>query len=182
MPFVFVTSNKGKAYEAEAILGRKLEIISVDLDEIQSMDLEKIVRQKAIAAFEKVRKPLMVDDVAVEVAAWHGFPGPFVKFMVVSVGVLGMMHMMEHVKNRRVTVKASVGLHDGKNVYTFLGAVSGTIAPSPTGEKGFGWDSIFIPDGQSKTYAEMTDEEKNAISHRHAVLEKVRTFLETHPI
>ena len=54
MPFVFVTSNKGKAYEAEAILGRKLEIISVDLDEIQSMDLEKIVRQKAIAAFEGV--------------------------------------------------------------------------------------------------------------------------------
>ncbi|MDP3724277.1 MAG: non-canonical purine NTP pyrophosphatase [bacterium] len=182
MSFAFVTTNKGKVKEAEGILGQKLEVFSLDLDEIQSMDLEKIVRQKAIAAFEKVKKPLIVDDVSVEVAAWNGFPGPFVKFLVEAVGPAGAIQMMHGVNERRVVVKASVGLHDGKNVYTFVGEVSGVIAPSPRGSGGYGWDSIFIQDGQSKTYAEMTLEEKNAISHRHAALEKVRAFLVTHPM
>src|SRR3990172_9691521 len=77
----FVTSNKDKVDEAQKNLGIPIEIVDIDIDEIQSMDLKKIVKHKALEAYKRVKKPVFVDDVSFEVRAWNGFPGPFIKFL-----------------------------------------------------------------------------------------------------
>ena len=178
----FVTSNEGKIGEAKMILDFPIKAVKADLSEIQSLDLKEIVRDKAQKAFELVHKPLMVDDVGLYIEVWNGFPGPFVKYLLEAVGNEGVLKMMEHEANRSVVAKAAVGFHDGKEIHTFIGEVKGELAREPRGEGGWGWDPIFIPEFSEKTYAEMTPEQKNSISHRRAVLEIFKTFLTQHNI
>jgi len=79
--------------------------------------------------------------------------------------------------NRQLVAKAAIGFHNDKEIFTFMGEVKGTLAVEPRGEGGWGWDPIFIPAHTDKTYAELTAEEKNAISHRRAALEKFKKYL-----
>ena len=173
----FVTSNEGKAQEARAILEMPIEIRKADLIEIQSLDLEEIVRDKVKKAFELVGERVIVDDVGFFLEAWNGFPGPFVKYISNAVGEGGILKMLDDEENRSVVVRAAIGFHDGKEVHTFVGEVKGLVALEARGDNGFGWDSIFIPEFSDKTYAQMTIEEKSGISHRRAVLEKFKHFL-----
>src|SRR3989344_9253219 len=164
-----VSTNKGKVREAQHILGFPLEQIDLELDEIQSLDIEEIARKKAEEAFRIIKKPLIVDDVGLYLNVWKGFPGPLTKFLEKSSGYL---HMLRNEANRRAVVKAVIGYHDGKKVHTFLGEVEGEIVKSPRGN-GWGFDPIFMPIGKSKTFAEMTIEEKSKISHRKKALKKL---------
>lgn len=173
----FVTSNKGKIKEAEMILGIPINPMNADLEEIQSLDLEEIVKAKAIKAFELVHKPLFVDDVGLYIEVWNGFPGPFIKYLCEAVGSKGLLRMMKDETNRQLVAKAMIGFHDGKEVFTFMGEVEGTLATKPRGEGGWGWDPVFIPAFTEKTYAELTATEKNAVSHRRAALENFKTYL-----
>ena len=174
----FVTSNEGKIKEAEMILGIPIKPMRADLEEIQSLDLEEIVKAKAIKAFELVQKPLFVDDVGLYIEAWNGFPGPFVKYLRDAVGNEGLLKMMKNETNRKIIAKAAIGFHNGKEVITFMGEVKGTLAVEPRGQGGWGWDPIFIPSHTDKTYAELTVEEKNAVSHRREVLEIFKKYLQ----
>ena len=173
----FVTRNEGKVKEVEEILGILVHPFRADLEEIQSLDLEEIVRAKVQRAFELVGKPLFVDDVALHFEAWNGFPGPFIKYLCEAVGNEGLLKMMKDELNRHVTAKAAIGFHNGKEVITFVGEVKGTMAKEPRGESGWGWDPIFVPVHTEKTYAELTPEEKNAVSHRRVALERFRECL-----
>ena len=173
----FVTSNQGKVEEAEMILEMPVEIRKADLIEIQSLNLEEIVRDKVRQAFEMVGESVIVDDVGFFLEAWNGFPGPFVKYILDTVGKEGILKMLENEENRNVNVVAAIGFHDGKEIHTFVGRVKGVVAPKARGDNGLGWDPIFIPESSDKTYAEMTTEEKNAISHRRVALEKFKQFL-----
>jgi len=123
-------------------------------------------------------KPLFVDDVALHIEAWNGFPGPFIKHLLEAVGSEGIVKMMKDETKRGVIAKAAIGFHNGKEVVTFVGEVKGTLAPEPRGEGGWGWDPLFIPNHTNKTYAEMTPEEKNAVSHRRAALEEFKKYLQ----
>jgi len=169
----FVTSNEGKIKEAEMILGIPIIATKADVEEIQSLDLEEIAKAKAERAFELIHKPLFVDDVGLYVEAWNGFPGPFIKYLRESVGNDGILRMMKDETNRHLIAKAVIGFHNGKEILTFTGEVQGILATEPKGERGWGWDPIFIPAHTDKTYAELTVEEKNAISHRRVALEKI---------
>jgi len=174
----FVTSNEGKIKEAEMILAIPINPWKADLEEIQSLDLEEIVKAKATKAFELVQKPLFVDDVGLYVEAWNGFPGPFIKYICEAVGNEGLLRMMKDETNRQLVAKAAIGFHNGKEVLTFMEEVKGTLATEPRGESGWGWDPVFIPVSMEKTYAELTVEEKNAISHRRVVLESFKKYLQ----
>jgi len=176
-PLYFVTSNEGKMKEAEMILDIPIKLFKADLEEIQSLDLEEIVREKAKRAFELVGKPLFVDDVGVYIEAWNGFPGPFVKYLVEAVGTGGIARMVKDETNRKAIVRAAIGFHDGEKITTFIGEVKGTLAERPRGDRGWGWDPMFIPVGSEKTYAELTPEEKNSVSHRRIVLENFKKHL-----
>ena len=85
---------------------------------------------------------------------------------------------MENESNRQLIAKAAIGFHNGKEVVTFIGEVKGTLATEARGQSGWGWDPIFIPSNLDKTYAELTSEEKNAISHRRVALESFKKYFE----
>lgn len=173
----FVTGNEGKAKEAQAILEMPVEIVNLELAEIQSLDLEKIVRHKASQAFNLIKKPVIVDDVGLYVVAWSGFPGPFIRFIIDSGGPMLLIKMLGDEANRNAEAVAAIGFSDGNQTLSFLGRLEGQIAETIRGNQGWGWDPIFIPHGRDQTFAEMGPEEKNKISHRRLALEKLKNFL-----
>lgn len=177
----FVTGNKGKAREAQQILGIPIEITKIELDEIQSLDLKKIVEHKLKQAFDKVKSPVIVDDVSLQLDVWNGFPGPFVKYLhVASDGNNELiLRMLKNESNRNGILVATIGYHDGENIHFFTGEIRVTISTEERGINGWGLDPILIPEGQTVTYAEMSEEEKNADSHRKRALKKLKEFLDS---
>jgi len=174
----FATSNPGKADEAAKILSVPIEIVKVDIDEIQSLDIKKIVEAKVRAAFKKIKKPVFIDDVSAEVVAWNGFPGPFIKYLY-EAGNNGhelMLKMLESEKDKSVIIRAVIGFHDGKSVHIIEGSFKGKLVPKK-GNKGWGFDPYVIPDGYDKTFGEMDESLKNKISHRARALRKFEKFL-----
>ncbi len=176
---VFVTSNLGKLREAEAVLGIALEHHALDLDELQSLDLAEVVRHKAAAAFERLGRPVLVEDTGLELAALGGFPGPLVKFLLASVGPEGISAIARCFSNDGAVARCVACAADGGRTVFGVGAVPGRIADAPRGRLGFGWDSVFVPDaGDGRTYAEMPEADKNAISHRRLAFADLRQALE----
>ena len=173
----FVTSNKNKVKEVQEILKVPVEVASLEIDEIQSLDVEEVIRKKAEAAFAILKKPLFVDDVSFEIEAWGGFPGPFIKFIYLAGGYDLLTKMLSSEKNKKAKVIASIGYHDGKRVHIFKGYFFGTLVEK-RGDRGWGFDPYMIPDGHKKTFGEMENDLKNKISHRARVLEKFKQFLE----
>jgi non-canonical purine NTP pyrophosphatase (RdgB/HAM1 family) len=172
-----VTGNKAKAEEIGRILGQEIEIASLDLDEIQEIDLGKIAIHKLNQAFEILKKPVIIDDVSFEVEAWNSFPGPLIKWILKAGGPELLLKMLEGEKNRNATARLAIGFHDGEKPYIFFGEAKGVIANENRQENGFGFDRIFIPEGHDKTYSELDPKIKDTISHRADALKKFRDFL-----
>lgn len=180
MKEIFVaTGNPNKIKEIEEILQIPLGGKIIEIDEVQSMDLAYVSRKKTEEAFRLVRKPIVTDDVAVYIDAWNNFPGPFVKFVYTVMGIPKLLELFKDEKNRRVTVECAVGLHDGESVHVFTGKVSGNLAYEQRGSNGWGFDPIIIPDGQTRTFAQMSNEEKNKISHRGLAFAQLKEFLDS---
>lgn len=178
---IFISGNKNKFNEINNIIREKgnnrINIIRIkyDLDEIQSMDSNTVIKHKVHQAYKMVNAPVIVEDTSLEIENMNNFPGALIKFYLKSIGVEG-------ISNRdggsNATAKTTIGYYDGENEYYFVGKLKGKISNSPAGNNGFGWDKIFIPDGMNnKTFAEMTNEEKNTVSMRKkavlAMLEKL---------
>ena len=179
---VFVTSNLGKLREAEAVLGRSLEHCGLDLPELQTLDLEAVVRDKARAAWKHLERPVLVEDTSLELTGLGGFPGPLIRWLLVSVGAEGICTIAASFDDVRATARCLICATDGAAEVFGEGVVEGTIAPSPRGDGGFGWDSTFLPsDGDSRSYGEMDVKEKNLISHRHKAFVALRDALAAHP-
>jgi non-canonical purine NTP pyrophosphatase (RdgB/HAM1 family) len=175
---VFVSSNLNKLREAEEVLGVKLDHRALDLPEVQSLDIEEVVRYKARAAVERLGRPVLVEDTSLELAGLGGFPGPLVRWLLASVGPQGICVLAESFGDPRATARCMVCAADGETEVFGLGVVEGAIAKRPRGRSGFGWDSTFIAEGvTSKTYAEMSRKAKNAISHRRRAFEALRAKL-----
>lgn len=173
-----VSGNKNKAEEVERILGIPLNFRDIDLDEIQSMDLERVALHKLNAAFEIVKAPVIIDDVSFEIDAWDSFPGPFIKWALKGTNDPSLiLKMLGNESNRKARALLAVGFHDGENAHIFIGEVNGTISFEARGRDGFGWDKIFIPNGHEITFAEMEPEVKDSVSHRRNALDKFKDFL-----
>lgn len=171
----FVTSNKDKIKEAQAILkGIKVIPVSLDLPELQGHH-EMVTHEKTKYAFSQLEKALIVDDTALCFDALHGLPGIYIKHFLQELGRKGVVKLLLPYNNKRATAICSIGYHDGKKISLFVGETRGTIV-SPRGDR-FGWDPIFQPEGSNLTYAEMPQEEKNKISHRTKALHKLEHFL-----
>ncbi|HPA79720.1 MAG TPA: non-canonical purine NTP pyrophosphatase [Thermoanaerobaculales bacterium] len=174
----FVTSNPGKLREAESVLGCRLAHCDLELEELQSLDLEQVVRHKAAEAFRRLSVPVLVEDTSLELAGLGGFPGPLVRWLLASVGPAGICRLAGAFGNRLAAVRCVALASDGAAEAVGAGVVTGTIVESPRGGNGFGWDSAFAPDGGGgRTYAEMDEAEKNAISHRRKAFEALRAAL-----
>jgi len=179
MKIHFVTTNKNKFREAKEILApledTQIKQAKVKILEIQSMDAKKIVEDKAKKAYEKLKKPVIVEDTSLHIRSWKNFPGPFIAWVVKTIGIDGVCRMVGLDKKARA--EAYVAYYDGKKMRIFSGSIDGRIARKPKGKRRFDWDRIFIPAGHSKTFAEMKIEDKNRISHRMKAFVKLRNYL-----
>ena len=173
------TTNKGKVEEISEMLKIPLEFAKLELDEIQSMDLEYVARKKAEEAFKILKKPVIVDDVGVYFKAWNKFPGPFVKYIHILLGNKKLLELFRNEKTRTLIVQCAVAFHDGKKIHTFVGTVKGRLSPKELGNKGWGLDPIIIQDGERLTFGQMGIEKKNRLSHRGKAFKKLKKFLDS---
>ncbi|NQU98186.1 RdgB/HAM1 family non-canonical purine NTP pyrophosphatase [Candidatus Woesearchaeota archaeon] len=174
---IIVTGNKDKLREAQQILKDfKLTNHALDLPEIQGSP-EEIIRLKAREAFKILKKPCFVEDVAFGFKAWNWLPGPYIKDFLKYVGVENLPALLDG-KDKTANMVCTIGYATSEsNVKIIQGEIFGMIASFKEGN-GFGFDKIFIPEGDTRRFSEMSDEEKNSISHRGRALEKFRAFLE----
>ena len=175
---IFATGNKGKLEEAEIILGRKLVATDLEVDEIQSLDGTEVATKKARAYFKELKKPIFVEDSVGSFKAIHPLPGPYIKDFWKVFGNQGLCDLLDG-KSREVTNEVIVVYIDSKGKeYVFKGVTKGTIATKPKGDKGWGWDPIFIPKGSNKTFGEMEMAEKNKYSARKKAFIKFKKWIE----
>ena len=171
MAIRFVTGNEGKVREARDYLAdiEPVEQVEYDYTEVQSDSLGEIAAHGAREAFEELGsdEPVLVDDAGLFVDALEGFPGPYSAYVEDTVGVERLWRLASEEENRRAWFKTVLAYADENGTETFEGSVAGTLV-APRGEGGFGYDPIFEYNGQ--TMAEMSTEEKNAISHRGRAL------------
>ena len=172
---VVVTSSPDKLAEINEILGTNHKVSKLDIPEIQSLDLDEVIENKAKSAYQKIKKPVLVEDISFEIKALKGLPGTFIKFFLTTLGTEGTVAFVKG-EDTTTKVTAAVAIFDGKNLKVFKGTIYGTLSPKDRGEYGFGFDKVFIPNGYNQTLAEMPPSLKIKISHRAKVLEKVKGY------
>lgn len=155
---IFATGNHQKLKEFEAILGIKLNHSDLDLDEIQSVDVEEVAIHKAKQVYELLKEPVIVEDTGLYFEELNGLPGALIKFFVKKLTLEQICSLVK--ENRKAKAITCIAFFDGVNLKTFKGETRGEIAIEPRGINGFGWDPIFIPEGYSQTFAEISSEEK----------------------
>lgn len=172
----FATTNPGKLREAVAWLGRPVEGVHLEMDELQTTDLERLVRFKAEQAHREVGGDVLVEDTILVFDAWGKLPGPFIKFFLADLGGEGLAAALEPFGDNNARAICGMGFHQGGRHHFFSGEVAGRIV-HPRGGLGFGFDPIFQPHGASKTLGEMEPDEKRLYSMRAQALGKLALFL-----
>lgn len=175
----FVTGNPDKLAEARRIWtagdaadrGLIFEAVALELPEIQSLDLLEVLRAKGAEAFRRLRRPLVVEETGLEIEAFNGFPGPLVKWLLAALGPEGMARAALTVAEREGKTGAAVArcmtlYLDGDREIVGAGVERGTLVLPPRGGQGFGWDPVFLPEGESRTYGELPPAEKDRLGHR----------------
>ena len=179
-PLRFVTTNAGKAREVQEALHWPVSQVSLELQELQSLDLEQIVLHKLEQARQAIATPVLVEDTALRFLGWGGLPGPFVKYFLERLGVQGMVAALAPAGDWRAEAITGLGLWDAAGAHYFEGRVAGTIV-APAGSLGFGWDPIFRPEGALRTFGEMPLREKLDCSMRGQALRKLAAYLHGGP-
>lgn len=179
MKIRFITKNPKKIIEVKSMLNLpNVEIISVphSIDEIQSEDVDFLVRDKLYKAFGYVGRPVFVEHTGLYIDNLNGFPGGLTQIFWDKLQAAKFSSLFGSGPNTNLIAKTVIGYCDSKEIYTFEGEVKGRIAETPRGHHDFQWDCIFIPEGESITFAEMGDK-KNEISMRRLAFNKFSTFL-----
>jgi len=169
----FVSSNSHKSEEVQRILsnlGLNIRSFKTTLEEIQSNSMCEIAKRKAIDAYSKKQKPVIIEDDGLFINSLEGFPGPYSSYVYGTIGNKGIMRLLENTKLRDAKFVAIIAYYNGiDDVKLFESSIPGKIS-SIIEQGGWGYDPIFIPDGESKTYANVSDKDK--FSHRSAALKK----------
>ena len=179
---VFATNNAHKLDEISSILGEKVELLSlkdihchVDIPETADT-LEGNAMLKAEYIYKNYGLDCFADDTGLEVEALNGAPGVYSARYAGGEGHNAEANM-QGVQNRKAQFRTAICLIlDGKK-HLFEGIVKGEIIKEKRGSSGFGYDPIFVPEGYTKTFAELGNETKNKISHRALAVEKLCRFL-----
>jgi non-canonical purine NTP pyrophosphatase (RdgB/HAM1 family) len=173
----FITGNPSKAEQLERHLQIPVRHKKLDLPEIQSLDLAEIVAAKAKVAFEHIGQPVLVEDTSLRFGALGKLPGPLIKWFLQELDNDGLCSLLNGYIDRSAIAEVLFGYYDGVHMKLFDGAIAGTIAAEPRGERGFGWDPIFIPNGWNKTWGEMDMEEQKQTSMRRIALKKLEAYI-----
>ena len=188
MKLVFATNNKHKLKEVKAILGNKIEVLS--LNDINCHDdipetadtLEGNALIKARYIYEKFGVDCFADDTGLEVDVLGGEPGVYsARYAGEECNSEANMHKLLHnltgKNNRDAQFRTVIALIIKGEEKLFNGIVKGKISNEKMGDAGFGYDPIFIPEGFSESFAQMTSDMKNSISHRYRATEELSNYL-----
>lgn len=189
MELVFATHNLHKLEEVKTLLHSTITLLSLDdinyKDEIEENEttLEGNALIKARTIFNSMQGNCFADDSGLLVDALNGEPGVYSARYAGSQkndndNMNKLLAQLKGIENRKAHFKTVLALILDEKEYLFEGIVHGVIAHEKKGTQGFGYDPIFIPDGYSKTFAELTSSEKSTISHRSIALKKLITFLQ----
>jgi XTP/dITP diphosphohydrolase len=192
---IFATNNQHKLKEIQDLLGDNFFLISLsdlkfneDIPENQDT-LEDNALEKARYIYERFKRPCFADDTGLEVSALNGAPGVYSARYSGSIADYGseklrteanIQKLLTNLKNEKdfsARFRTVIAFLDGEKEYLFEGIVNGHIISEKKGKDGFGYDPVFVPDGYTETFAEMSLEEKNKISHRSRAFQKFVQFL-----
>lgn len=175
----FVTQNLNKVADAQKLLPDfQIEHIDFEVPEIQSLNPREIVEHKLRYAYEKVQRPCFVMDASLFLECLNDFPGPFIKwYFEKTVGAektCAIAKLFHQFGCRWTTV---LGYFDGEKTTFLEETVEGSIPTEPRGTNGYHWDVIFIPKGDTRTFAEMTFEEKQSFAVTKKLLTRFAEML-----
>lgn len=188
MRLVLCTGNEGKAVELRALLPTGIEVVTLadaglpnDLPE-DADSLEGNALQKARYAHERTGLPCLADDSGLEVMALDGEPGVRSARYAGEVkdaraNTMKLLSALSGNGDRRARFRTVLAWVASGEEHIFEGVIEGTITDEPHGEKGFGYDPVFVPIGDERTFAQMSAAEKNAMSHRAQAMRKAADFL-----
>lgn len=186
---VFATNNAHKLDEIRAILGDKVEVLSLkdihcEADIPETADtLEGNAALKAEYIYKNYGLDCFADDTGLEVEALGGAPGVYSARYAGGEGhdseanMKKLLAELEGKSNRKAQFRTAICLIEGGTEYLFEGVVKGEIIEKKRGCSGFGYDPVFVPEGYTETFAEMGSEEKNKISHRARATQKLCDYL-----
>ncbi|KAB6083481.1 non-canonical purine NTP diphosphatase [Bacteroides xylanisolvens] len=188
---VFATNNAHKLEEVAAILGDKVELLSLndigcqtDIPETAET-LEGNALLKSSYIFKNYHLDCFADDTGLEVEALNGAPGVYSARYAGGEGhdaqanMLKLLHELDGKENRKAQFRTAISLIlDGKE-YLFEGVIKGEIIKEKRGDSGFGYDPVFMPEGYDRTFAELGNDIKNQISHRALAVQKLCEFLQS---
>jgi XTP/dITP diphosphohydrolase len=188
MTLVFATNNEHKAKEINNILDNNITLLrlsDVDITEDIPEDeplLEGNAMFKARYVHERTGLNVFADDTGLEIEALNGLPGIHSARFAgeakdSSANIAKALSMLKGIANRKARFRTVIALIFENREYLFEGSVSGIIIDEKRGSEGFGYDPVFIPDGQDLTFAQMPLTEKNKISHRAVAFRKLKEFL-----
>ncbi len=176
---IFVSKNRFKQEEARQILtplGITVDADFSEIHELQTIDTEVLVRDKAIKAFQKIGRPLFVEHTGLYLDLLGGFPGGLTQIFWDSVKKDRFSELFARDEHNAMA-RTHIGYVDGRRVHIFKGEIAGRIVAPPRVDNGFQWDCVFVPDGGTQAFSEMGDR-KNKISMRRRALEHLCQFLE----
>ncbi len=188
MKLIFATNNQNKVKEIKAATGHRMDIVTlkeagIDVDIPEPYDtLQENAETKARTIFKMTYENCFSEDTGLEVDALNGAPGVHTARYAGDQksdkdNIAFLLKNLENNSNRSARFRTVIYLiYEGQH-HSFEGVCEGQIAEKPSGEDGFGYDPIFIPDGDTRTFAEMSLEEKAKYSHRKKALEKLIAFL-----
>lgn len=174
-----ITSNIGKYNEFSEILEKydiKTNFIHQEYLEIQADSTEEVVKFGILTLSEKYDN-FIIDDSGLFIDFLSGFPGVYSSYVFKTLGNDKILKLMENADNRNAYFKTVIGLSRSHEFYYFTGICKGSIAKEPKGNNGFGYDPIFIPEKEKRTFAELDIHEKNRISHRGLAIMSLVKFL-----
>ncbi|HLC52067.1 MAG TPA: RdgB/HAM1 family non-canonical purine NTP pyrophosphatase [Candidatus Nanoarchaeia archaeon] len=175
---IFVTGNLHKLDEIKKYL-ENVEVVGqkIDLPELQG-DPEVIAKTKAKEASRIINGPIVIDDTCFHIEAFNGFPGPYARDHIKTIGNKITLKMLQNFDNRKAKFVCRATYCEPSNEpIIFEGTVEGKIAAEIRGKEGFGFDPIFIPENEDKTFGEMSVEEKNKFNHRARAFKKLADYL-----
>lgn len=188
MTLVFASSNEHKIKEIKSLLGDSFTLLSLqdiniqeDISENEPL-IEGNALSKARYIYNSTRMNVFADDTGLEIDALNGLPGVHSARFAgenkdSSANIEKVLLMLGNSENRSARFRTVIALILDNKEYLFEGIVNGTITHKKRGEKGFGYDPVFIPEHNTRAFAEMDLSEKNTISHRARAFEKLREFL-----
>lgn len=179
MDLRFVSANPFKIAETVAILtASKYNIITVNIriEELQTYDIDKLIRDKVLKAFQFIGRPVFVEHTALYLDDMKGLPGPLTQLVWDRLGPDEFARVFGKMATARATASTVIGYCDGRKIHIFKGSITGKIADKPRGSIAFQWDVVFVPDSHTQTLSEMGSA-KNAISGRRKALNELEAFL-----